>query len=201
MLYFTSDHHFWHTNIIRPCNRPFGSVEEMNEVLIQKWNDLVGPEDEVYYLGDFSMAARPVEVYTTRLNGIKFLVPGNHDLCHSYHKRSRTLEHHARWIQQYQDWGWTVLPEQMLLMIPDLGEVKLCHLPYSINFEGDKYAKWRPHDDGHWLLCGHVHDKWKTMHKMINVGVDAWNFQPVSVIEIMGIIQKEYNAPRCPRHD
>jgi calcineurin-like phosphoesterase family protein len=201
VLYFTSDHHFWHTNIIRYCNRPFGSVEEMNEVLIQKWNDLVGPEDEVYYLGDFSVAARPVEVYTTRLNGIKFLIPGNHDFCHSYHKRSRTPEHHARWIQQYQDWGWTVLPEQMLLMIPDLGEVKLCHLPYNMNFEGDKYAKWRPHDDGHWLLCGHVHDKWITMHKMINVGVDAWNLQPISVIEITEIIQKEYNAPRCPRHD
>ena len=60
MLYFTSDHHFWHTNIIQYCNRPFVSIEEMNEVLIQNWNDLVLPEDEVYYLGDFSMAARPV---------------------------------------------------------------------------------------------------------------------------------------------
>ncbi len=189
MLYFTSDHHFWHSNIIRFCNRPFGSVEEMNEVLIQKWNDLVGPEDEVYYLGDFSMAARPVEVYTTRLNGIKYLVPGNHDFCHSYNKQSRTPERHARWIQQYQDWGWTVLAEQMLLTIPDLGEIKLCHLPYALSFEGDKYAKWRPQDDGHWLLCGHVHDKWKTKPKMINVGVDAWNFQPVSHKEIVRIIR------------
>jgi calcineurin-like phosphoesterase family protein len=93
MLYFTSDHHFWHTNIIKYCNRPFVSVEEMNEALIQNWNDLVLPEDEVYYLGDFSMAARPVEIYTSRLNGIKYLVPGNHDFCHSYNNKSRKLEH------------------------------------------------------------------------------------------------------------
>jgi calcineurin-like phosphoesterase family protein len=80
-------------------------VEEMNEVLIQKWNNLVTPEDEVYYLGDFSMAARPVEIYTTRLNGTKYLVPGNHDFCHSYNKKSRTPERHTKWLQQYQDWG------------------------------------------------------------------------------------------------
>lgn len=176
MLYFSADHHFWHANIIRFCNRPFGFVQEMNEVLIQKWNNLVAPEDEVYYLGDFSMAARPVEMYTTRLNGIKYLVPGNHDFCHSYNKQSRTPERHERWLRQYQDWGWTVLPEQTLVLIPDLGEVKLCHLPYSMTVKGDKYAKWRPQDDGHWLLCGHAHNKWKKMHKMINVGVDVWNF-------------------------
>lgn len=69
MIYFTSDHHFWHANIIRYCNRPFNSVEKMNEILIQIWNDLVAPEDEVYYLGDFSLAARPVEIYTQKLNG------------------------------------------------------------------------------------------------------------------------------------
>jgi calcineurin-like phosphoesterase family protein len=194
MLYFTSDHHFWHANIINFCNRPFGSVEEMNEALIQNWNDLVGPEDEVYYLGDFSLAARPVEVYTKQLNGVKYFVPGNHDFCHSYNKQSRTPERHVRWIQQYQDWGWTVLPEQMLFTIPEIGEIKLCHLPYSTNFEGDKFAKWRPHDDGHWLLCGHIHQKWKTMRRMINVGVDVWNFKPVSETEIIRAIQGEIGS-------
>lgn len=189
MQYFTSDHHFWHANIIRFCHRPFDSVQEMNETMIAKWNNIVGPEDEVYYLGDFSLAARPVEVYTSLLNGIKYLVPGNHDFCHSYNKQSRTPERHARCIRQYQDWGWTVLPEQTSLMIPEHGEVKLCHLPYSTNFEGDKFAKWRLQDDGHWLLCGHIHHNWKTMDRMINVGVDVWDFQPVSAEQISGIIR------------
>ncbi len=199
MLYFTSDHHFWHANIIRYCDRPFSSVEEMNEALIEKWNDVVNSDDEVYYLGDFSMAARPVEVYTPKLNGIKCLVPGNHDFCHSYHKQSRTPERRARWIQQYKDWGWVVLPEQTSLLIPDFGEVKLCHHPYGdINAKNDKFAKWRSHDDGSWLLCGHVHTKWKTIHHMINVGVDVWNFQPVSIVEILGIIHKSDGIKASP---
>lgn len=192
MLYFTSDHHFWHTNVIRYCNRPFTSVEEMNEALIKNWNDVVAPEDEVYYLGDFSMAARPVEIYTTRLNGIKYLVPGNHDFCHSYHKRSRTTESHTKWVRQYQDWGWIMLPEQSTLLIPGLGDVNLCHLPYgNIDYKDDKFAKWRQHDNGNWLLCGHVHQNWQTMGRMINVGVDVWDFRPVSIMEITDLIKRE----------
>jgi len=70
-----------------------------------------------------------------------------------------------------------------------------------LSFEGDKYAMWRPQDDGHWLLCGHVHDKWKTMHKMINVGVDAWNFQPVSEVEIVRIVQGVIDNSNTPNLD
>lgn len=194
MLYFTSDHHFWHTNIIKYCNRPFVSVEEMNEALIQNWNDLVLPEDEVYYLGDFSMAARPVEIYTSRLNGIKYLVPGNHDFCHSYNNKSRKLEHRSKWVKQFQDWGWVVLPEQFSINIPEVGNIKLCHHPYtSSDYVNDKFANWRPHNDGSWLLCGHVHQKWKTQNRMINVGIDVWDLKPVSVVQIVKIIQGEDN--------
>lgn len=73
--------------------------------------------------------------------------------------------------------------------------MKLCHLPYGeMTSNGDKYIKWRPDDNGSWLLCGHVHDKWKTKHKMINVGVDVWNFQPVSTTEIIRIISGNSEA-------
>jgi calcineurin-like phosphoesterase family protein len=54
-IFFTSDHHFGHENIIRYCNRPFTSVQQMNEIMILRWNGAVLPEDEVYYLGDFAM--------------------------------------------------------------------------------------------------------------------------------------------------
>ena len=53
MLYFSSDHHFFHANVIRYCNRPFGSVQEMNEALILNWNKTVTNDDIVYHLGDF----------------------------------------------------------------------------------------------------------------------------------------------------
>ena len=54
-IFFTSDHHFGHYNIINYCNPPFTSVQQMDEPMILKWNETVMPEDEVYYLGDFAM--------------------------------------------------------------------------------------------------------------------------------------------------
>jgi calcineurin-like phosphoesterase family protein len=161
----------------------------MNEAMVKNWNDTVGPDDIVYCLGDFSMAFRPVETFTSRLNGIKYLVPGNHDFCHSYHKRSRNVEQRARWIQKYVDNGWIILPEQTTLDIPGIATVNMCHHPYIVlDAHDDKYTKWRPKDDGRWLICGHVHEKFKVANKMINVGVDVWNFKPVSVEQIKEII-------------
>lgn len=193
MIYFSSDHHVWHSNVIRYCNRPYNSVEEMNEALVRNWNEVVTSEDTVYCLGDFSLAHRPVEVFTPRLNGTKLLVPGNHDHCHSHHKKSRKPENREKWIRQYEEWGWKVLPEQATLDIPGVATVNLCHLPYkTVDGDGktydDKYDKWRPTDDGRWLLCGHVHEKWKIKGRMINVGVDVWDMKPVSIEEIKKII-------------
>lgn len=192
MIFFTSDLHLWHTNVIKYCNRPFASVEEMNEMLVKYWNDTVGPDDEVYCLGDVSMAFRPIETFSYRLNGKKYLVPGNHDFCHSYHKKSKNLENRNKWIKKYEENGWIVLPEQTTIDLPNIGPVNLCHHPYSLigtdKGFADKYEKWRPKDDGKWLLCGHVHEKWKAVGKMINVGVDQWEFKPVPVTEIEKII-------------
>ena len=69
MIFFQSDTHYWHTNIISYSNRPFKDVEEMNEALVANWNSVVRPEDTVYFLGDFSMAFRSVEIYSSRLMG------------------------------------------------------------------------------------------------------------------------------------
>ena len=189
MIFFTSDHHFYHANVIKYCARPFTTVEEMNEALVKNWNETVGSDDTVYCLGDFSMAFRSVELYTRRLNGTKYLVPGNHDFCHSYHKKSRNEDKRKEWIKKYEDNGWIVLPEQTTLDLPEIGAVNLCHHPYIlIDARDDKYLKWRPNDDGKWLLCGHVHEKWRVVDKMINIGVDQWDFKPVSVEQIQEII-------------
>lgn len=198
MIFFTSDLHIWHTNVIRYCSRPFSSIEEMNEMLVKNWNDTVGPEDSVYCLGDFAIAFRPVETFSSRLNGKKYLVPGNHDFCHSYHKKSRNVEARKNWIKKYEDLGWIVLPEQTSLDIPGVANVQLCHHPYHFvagDHHDDKYEKWRPKDDGRWLLCGHVHEKWRVVGRMINVGVDQWGFKPVSVSEIEKIICQTTGAP------
>lgn len=199
MIFLSSDSHFYHNNVIRYCTRPFATVEEMNEAMVKEWNSVVGPDDTVYYLGDFSLAFRAVEIFSFRLNGRKLIVPGNHDFCHSYHKKSRSVENREKWLQKYRDYGWEILPEQTTLDIPGLATFNLCHHPYSGQYEltnGDKYARWRPVDDGRILLNGHVHETWKTRRSpkgtlMINVGVDVWNFRPVSVEQLKELIEQE----------
>lgn len=196
-----SDLHFYHANVVKYCNRPYSSVEEMNSALAANWNNFIFPNDTVYCLGDFSMAFRSVETFTPLLSGHKFLVPGNHDFCHSYHKKSKNKENQLKWIKSYESFGWNVLSEQTVINIEGIGEVNVCHHPYSNDnsSEGtedgyeDKYAKWRPIDDGKPLLCGHVHNSWKTKvtskgSLMINVGVDVWGYRPVSLDQIKTMI-------------
>lgn len=79
-IFIIGDPHFWHRAIIKYCNRPFATVEEMNETLIKNWNSVIGKQDIVYILGDFALCGkdRIIEI-TQKLNGRKRLVLGNHD--------------------------------------------------------------------------------------------------------------------------
>lgn len=81
MVYYIADLHFGHRNIIPYCNRPFSSVEEMDEALIQNWNSVINNHDDVWVLGDISLGLRKEEIQKriSRLKGIKNLVKGNHD--------------------------------------------------------------------------------------------------------------------------
>lgn len=77
-IFITSDHHFFHGNIIKYCDRPFSSYQEMNEALINKWNSKVSPGDLVIHLGDFAFRGKAKEI-RERLNGTIILIKGNHD--------------------------------------------------------------------------------------------------------------------------
>ncbi len=79
--WFTADTHFGHANIIKYCNRPFGSSVEMNETMISNWNKVVQPGDIVYHLGDFCFGRKGYEfdIYFNRLNGLIVFIKGNHD--------------------------------------------------------------------------------------------------------------------------
>lgn len=80
-VWFTSDTHFWHENIIRFCNRPFSSIQEMNEELIRRWNETVPEEGVVFHLGDFAFGgAKEWNEVMFRLNGKIYLILGNHDM-------------------------------------------------------------------------------------------------------------------------
>lgn len=79
-MYLTSDLHFFHARILEYCSRPFSSVEEMNEHLIEQWNKYIQPSDIVYHLGDFAFTNYDnVVKILSRLNGEKYFILGNHD--------------------------------------------------------------------------------------------------------------------------
>ena len=77
-IYITSDHHFFHGNIIKYCNRPFKSYQEMNWLMIEKWNEVINPEDIVIHLGDFAFRNK-ANLIRPLLNGTIILIRGNHD--------------------------------------------------------------------------------------------------------------------------
>ena len=78
MIYFSSDHHFGHKNIIGYCNRGFSSIEEMNESLIDSWNKVVDKYDTVYYLGDFCFGDEPTKYFKNLKGKILYLKASKH---------------------------------------------------------------------------------------------------------------------------
>jgi calcineurin-like phosphoesterase family protein len=194
--FFTSDPHFDHNNVIKYCERPFRDVGEMNRELIYRHNQKVGPEDRVFHLGDFSLNKRAPGLYLPQMNGTHYLIAGNHDWVHPLcYKKEK---HRDKFRQIYFDAGFTTIELQELFVCAGEGnnlgpELVLHHMPYlnadSAQFD-DRYAEWRPKDEGRWLLHGHVHQKWKVRGRMINVGVDVWDYAPVSLQEILAIVQK-----------
>ena len=86
MKFLISDTHFGHSRIIRYCNRPFKNVDEMDRYLINEWNKVISPDDEVWHLGDLAFGNREyIANIVSQLNGKKILILGNHD------KRGRTF--------------------------------------------------------------------------------------------------------------
>jgi len=171
-IWFTSDQHYGHANIIKYCGRPYSNTQEMELDLIAKFNAVVKPEDVVWHLGDFAMNEDVVPQILPRLLGQHRLVAGNHDKCHSKNKKSTEA------VKRYLGYGFKEVVE-----IAELHPFKLCHIPYG----DSRYPGSSIPDTGDWLLCGHIHEQWKLKDKMINVGVDVWGMSPVSLETLVAI--------------
>lgn len=157
MLYFTSDHHFYHEGILGLCGRPFKNMQEMHRRLVRNHNEIVTPEDTVYFIGDFSMCnsryKKPLSDIVAKLNGTKHLILGNHDNFKPF---------------DYVDMGFTSVHTSLVVE----GFI-LHHDPCASCIDRD--SVW---------LCGHVHDLFETQSNVINVGVDVWNYTPVPLTSI-----------------
>ena len=187
--WITADLHLGHANIIIYSGRPFRDADEMDESIVERWNEVVAPTDRVLVLGDVVMGKIDHTLgVSARLHGYKVLLAGNHDRCAVLHGRKA-----VGWDERYRREGGFAEIHQGAMRIDldgDHRKVLACHFPYK----GDstdilRYAAERPVDTGEWLVHGHVHESWLQSGRQINVGIDAWGGRVANADEVVALIE------------
>lgn len=174
MIFYVSDLHLWHANIIRYSNRPFDSVEEMHKAIISNWNSVVGKNDTVYILGDIGF--RNANMWGTvlnRLNGEKHLIKGNHD---NVNINKVDLSKYFKSVQDY-------------LEINDKGrKVVLFHYPI---------LEWNGYFNGSYHIYGHIHNNenrtkevLRTIDRAYNAGIDVNDYFPKTLDQLIALNSK-----------
>ena len=167
MIFLTSDPHFGHGNIIKYVSRPFDNVEEMDKTLIKNFNRVVGENDILYILGDFTMGGSHTKCmkYREQINCKHVhLILGNHDKRNMYYDYFES-------VQDYKELK--------------MDGIKLCLSHYP-------FLSWNGKDRGSIMCHGHIHsnkrsnetNQWQGILRY-DVGVDANDYEPVSIEEII----------------
>jgi len=166
-IWFTSDTHFGHTNILEFSSRPFKTVDEMDAELITRWNAIVGKKDIIYHLGDFALCdVKRATNAMRRLNGRIRLVRGNHD----QKIIKGELESMFEWVKDYFE-----------LTGPNKVKIVLSHYAFET---------WNKSHFGSWQLHGHSHGSLVFRDvKRLDVGVDTHDYRPYSIYEIEKIME------------
>ena len=177
-IWFTSDHHFGHANIIRFSGRPYADVEEMNATLIENWNAVVGQNDLVYHLGDIFLTT-PVlaQQIRRRLHGKIHLIRGNHD------KTAEGMTGAFEWIKDLYE-----------LKIADddapngKQRIILCHYAMRV---------WNKSHHGAWHLYGHSHGSLPDdPHSLsFDAGVDCHFYMPIGYERVKRIMAGKTFVP------
>ena len=167
MIWFTSDTHYWHKNIIQYSKRPFANLTEMHAGLIERWNAVVQPEDVVYHLGDVSFAGKghTLQVLCQLRGRIRFL-RGNHD---------RQLVLRPGLDEDLGSYHELTYHNQRLV---------LCHYPL---------LTWNKGHHGAWMLHGHCHGNLDELNEgttRLDVGVDSRHapYAPLSFNDVSAIM-------------
>lgn len=174
-VFFTSDMHYYHNNIIFYSKRPYKNVEEMNEALITNYNSVVQDDDEVYIIGDVSFGKmNETENVLRRLRGQKYLLFGNHDK--KLRSQNELLKKYFVWAKDYAE----IEVEKQLII--------LCH--YS-------FRAWRNSHRGSWNIFGHSHGNLFDDPNMLSIdaGVDPNHYFPISFEEVKKRMSKKTWKP------
>jgi calcineurin-like phosphoesterase family protein len=155
------------------CKRPFASVEEMDEAMIERWNAVVKSNDDVWHLGDFNFRSdHDTRYYLERLRGRIHFVLGNHDDKDA--KKYHTDRLNGRIPSVQGSPGFASVQEVKYLRL--YGEqITLYHYAQRV---------WRNSHHGAWHLYGHSHGSLPHYHRSMDVGVDVHDFRPISFEEV-----------------
>ena len=172
-VFFTADTHFGHAGALALYRRPFTSVATMNEAMVASWNATVGPEDDIWHLGDFALRMKQPEIAAllNRLHGSKHLIVGNNDP-----PDVTALP------------GWASIAPYAEVEV-DGTKLVLCHYAFRT---------WNDMAKGALNLHGHSHGTLKPQPRQIDVGVDVWGFRPATVATLKAR-QECFTLPRLRR--
>lgn len=178
-VWFTSDLHFWHKNICKYCNRPYETIEEMNQGIIDNWNSVVKEDDTVFVLGDLGFCGiEKLRPLMSQLKGKIILIQGNHDsdyvMSTLYHEK--IINNFDR-LMSITIIGDEECPNQ---------ELTLCHFPM---------IDWYNKEKGSWMIHGHQHQLPETPScsaAHYDVGVDKNNWTPINFEQLKINITKQF---------
>lgn len=184
-IFFTSDLHFGHSNVINFDNRPFDDVDTMNDTIIKNWNDKIPKDGIVFFMGDFSFKSlKQTQKIFEQLNGQIHWINGNHD----------------RWKVISKIEGIKSIQNMLDLKVLDSDvvdtrfngrqSITLCHYPILV---------WDKHHHGAWHLHGHCHQNLVDtefgnkyyQRKVIDVGTNGHNYTPLSYKDIKDIMNNK----------
>jgi calcineurin-like phosphoesterase family protein len=184
-LFFTSDEHYGHENIIRFCNRPFKNTYEHIEESIKRHNAVVPKGARVYHNGDIFWRTLPVKTANDiihSLNGQHYFIWGNHD---ELLEKNEYLRDQFIWCRDLAQVDHPLLEKQLVL----------CHYAMCV---------WRNSHQGAYHLYGHTHGQLPEQKNLsFDCGQDAWDFTPVSIEQVIEKMKMKislgHEDPTMPR--
>jgi calcineurin-like phosphoesterase family protein len=177
-VWFTADTHYYHERILTlGKGRPFDSVEEMNDAMMERWNDRVQKQDRVYHLGDISFGSYVyTEMIMQGLRGQIHIIKGNHDNDAMLKKLANSVKG-IQSVERYRE--------------INVGgkKVVLFHFPI---------LDWNRRYQGSWHLHGHTHGNLEIENgSMLDVGVDCQDFAPIDFDQVTELLQDKPFIPRA----
>jgi calcineurin-like phosphoesterase family protein len=174
-IWFISDCHFNHENIIKYCDRPYKTVDEMNSQLIKNWNYWIKNDDLVYNLGDFCLGNKAtIASFVSKLNGRKFLILGNHDR----YKPRDYMDMGFEWVSRFP-----IIYDEFVI---------LSHEPVFLNGNSQPYFN----------LHGHTHNSEPLFDQLtpwhMNISIENTEYLPINYNKIKSIIQTGESVTKLP---